>query len=39
MKGAFSSPDRIMQRYSFSSLFPDNPYGFESGGDPVAIPT
>ncbi len=38
MKGAFSSPDGIMQRYSFSSLFPDNPYGFESGGDPAAIP-
>jgi Zn-dependent M16 (insulinase) family peptidase len=38
MKGAFSSPDGIMQRHSFSSLFPDNPYGFESGGDPVAIP-
>lgn len=38
MKGAFSSPDGIMQRFSFSSLFPEHPYGFESGGDPVAIP-
>ncbi len=38
MKGAFSSPDSILQRYSFQSLFPDNAYGYESGGDPVEIP-
>ena len=38
MKGAFSSPDGVLQRHSFSSLFPDNAYGFESGGDPEAIP-
>lgn len=39
MKGAFSSPDSILGRASGNSLFPDTPYGFESGGDPSAIPT
>ena len=38
MKGAFSSPDSVLYRYSFHSLFPDNAYGYESGGDPEAIP-
>ena len=38
MKGAFSSPDSVLYRYSFHSLFPDNAYAHESGGDPVAIP-
>lgn len=38
MKGAFSSPDSLLYRYSFHSLFPENAYAHESGGDPEAIP-
>jgi presequence protease len=38
MKGAFSSPDSILYRRTRRSLFPDNAYGFESGGDPDDIP-
>lgn len=38
MKGAFSSPDDILDREVFCSLFPDTAYGFESGGDPECIP-
>lgn len=39
MKGAFSDPDDILNSYIFKTLFPDNAYGKESGGDPSAIPT
>lgn len=39
MKGAFSSPDAILERESNHSLFPDTAYGVESGGDPEFIPT
>ncbi len=38
MKGAFSSPDSVLSRQVLNSLFPDNTYGFESGGDPKVIP-
>ena len=38
MKGAFSSPDDVLSRYTFVSLFPDSEYKNESGGDPEAIP-
>lgn len=38
MKGAFSSPDEVHDREVFNSLFPDTPYGVESGGDPKVIP-
>ncbi len=38
MKGAFSSPDDVLSRETFSSLFPDTTYGVESGGDPDVIP-
>lgn len=38
MKGAFSSVDSIVSRYCTHTQFPDTPYGFESGGDPEAIP-
>ena len=38
MKGAYSSPDNILGRYSLQSIFPDNTYGFDSGGDPKKIP-
>ena len=39
MRGAFSSPDGMLDRYAKNSLFPDTSYGFESGGAPEAIPT
>ncbi len=38
MKGAFSSPDEVLEREIMDSLFPDTPYGYESGGDPDVIP-
>ncbi len=38
MKGAYSSPDRVLAEESQRSLFPDHPYGFDSGGDPQKIP-
>lgn len=38
MKGAFSSPDDVLEREIMNSLFPDNAYGFESGGNPENIP-
>ncbi|MFP4036539.1 MAG: insulinase family protein, partial [Desulfobacteraceae bacterium] len=38
MKGAYSSPDSLLAEYSQQSLFPENPYGFDSGGDPRFIP-
>ncbi len=38
MKGAYSSPDDLLGDKSRSSLFPDNTYGLDSGGDPHAIP-
>ncbi len=38
MKGAFSSPDQVLWRGIMHSLYPDNAYGVESGGDPKNIP-
>lgn len=38
MKGAFSNPERELSRVTYKNLFPDNGYGFESGGYPFAIP-
>ena len=38
MKGAYSSPDSLLSEYSLQSLFPDNAYGFDSGGNPKEIP-
>lgn len=38
MKGVFSSPDSMLDREIFNSLFPDTAYGLESGGDPAYIP-
>lgn len=38
MKGAYASPDTRMLSEMNRSLFPDNCYGFESGGDPKHIP-
>ncbi|MBN2687496.1 MAG: insulinase family protein, partial [Deltaproteobacteria bacterium] len=39
MKGAYSSPQRLIAEYSQQSLFPDTPYGVDSGGDPGVIPS
>ncbi|HOO28142.1 MAG TPA: insulinase family protein, partial [Lachnospiraceae bacterium] len=39
MKGAFSSPDDMLDREVFNTLFPDTAYSYESGGDPEVIPT
>ncbi len=39
MMGAFSNPQRELWYQVFRHLFPDNAYGFESGGLPAAIPT
>ena len=39
MRGAFSDPDSVLERFAKRSLFPDTPYAFESGGLPDAIPT
>ena len=38
MKGAFSSPEDVLEREILNSLFPDNTYHYESGGDPEVIP-
>lgn len=38
MKGAFSSPESVLDRLTTHELFPDTCYGFESGGDPAEIP-
>lgn len=39
MKGVYSSPDSILGESIQHSLFPDTPYGFDSGGDPDVIPS
>ena len=38
MKGVFSSPESVLDRYLAHSLFPKTTYGYESGGDPEVIP-
>lgn len=38
MKGALSSPESVLSRKLQETLFPDTPYGYESGGDPEVIP-
>lgn len=38
MKGAFSSPEGVLDRVVLNSLFPDTTYANESGGDPEVIP-
>ena len=38
MKGAFSSPDDVLEREISTSLYPDTSYSAESGGDPEVIP-
>lgn len=39
MKGASSSPEQVLFRQIQNVLFPDHPYGFDSGGEPSAIPS
>lgn len=39
MKGALSDPNDVLFQALTRALFPDTPYGFESGGNPRAIPT
>lgn len=39
MKGALSDPDDVLYQQVERALFPDTAYGFESGGNPRAIPT
>lgn len=39
MKGVYAGWDAVLQRKMNALLFPDNCYGFESGGYPQAIPT
>jgi Zn-dependent M16 (insulinase) family peptidase len=39
MKGVYSSPDSMLLERSQQSLFPDNTYGLDSGGDPKVIPS
>ena len=39
MKGVYSAPDALLENKAFKFLFPDTPYGFESGGYPAAIPS
>lgn len=38
MKGALSSPDDLLENCVLRSLFPDNTYSCESGGNPAHIP-
>lgn len=38
MKGAFSSPEGVLDRVVLNTLFPDTAYANESGGDPEVIP-
>ncbi|MDF2502702.1 insulinase family protein [Clostridium sp.] len=38
MQGVYSSPESLLFRGINSNLFPDTPYGFDSGGDPDEIP-
>jgi Zn-dependent M16 (insulinase) family peptidase len=38
MKGAYSDPEDKLERLTQSLLFPDNPYFYDSGGDPAIIP-
>ncbi len=39
MKGALSAPDDVLENKIMAALYPDTTYGFESGGNPEAIPT
>ena len=34
MKGSYSDPEQVLAEYAQHSIFPDNTYGVDSGGDP-----
>lgn len=38
MKGAYSAPESVLDRNILRTLFPDNCYSKDSGGDPTEIP-
>ena len=38
MKGNYANHDSIVAEWSYRTLLPDTPYGFDSGGDPAEIP-
>ncbi len=38
MKGAYSSPEDLLQTAVLTTLLPDTVYGYDSGGDPRHIP-
>jgi presequence protease len=38
MKGAYSTPDSVLDEHSMFSLFPENAYHNDSGGNPALIP-
>jgi Zn-dependent M16 (insulinase) family peptidase len=38
MKGAYSSPDSLLSRFTQQAVFPDTTYGVDSGGNPTDIP-
>ncbi|MCA9953812.1 MAG: insulinase family protein [Anaerolineales bacterium] len=38
MKGAYSSPEGVLYRHIKSTMFPDNAYRNDSGGDPEVMP-
>lgn len=39
MQGVFSTPEQVLFRHVQKELFPNHPYGYDSGGVPEAIPT
>ena len=39
MKGSYSSAESVAGDWTLRSLFPDSPYGWDSGGDPEHIPS
>ena len=39
MKGAMSSPDQVMVRSILKALYPSTTYRYNSGGDPIEIPS
>jgi len=38
MRGVYSNPEAAVGRWAQRTLFPDNTYGRDSGGDPTAVP-
>ena len=39
MKGSYADPDAVAAKWALRSLFPESPYGRDSGGDPDVIPS